>query len=92
MSPINPKATKIEGLTAYPSLGDIPEQVNALSIITPPKITREIVQQAITKGIKHIWMQPGAEDDEAISAALQAGLNVIHGGPCVLVALGFHDG
>jgi hypothetical protein len=36
-------------------------------------------------------MQPGAENPEAIAEAEAAGANVIHGGPCVLVVLGFRE-
>ena len=89
--PLNPKGGTIEGLQAYATIADLPEPIEALSIITKPAITREVVEQAILAGIQQIWMQPGAEDAEAIERAKMAGINVIHGGPCVLVALGFHD-
>jgi uncharacterized protein len=49
------------------------------------------VAQAISLGIKNIWMQPGAESAAAVELAEQAGANVIAGGPCILVALRFHD-
>ena len=37
--PVNPYADEVEGLLCYPSLSAIPEQVHALSIITPPDVT-----------------------------------------------------
>jgi predicted CoA-binding protein len=89
--PINPKATEIEGETAYPDLTCVPEGDVALSVVTPPHITLRVVTEAVKKGTKHIWMQPGAENEEAISLAQKAGVNVIHGGPCVLVALGYKE-
>ena len=89
--PINPNAAEIEGQTAYSSLADLPENIHGLSIITPPAVTQQVVEQAIQEGIKHIWMQPGAESDEAISLAESSGINVIAGGPCILVALQFRD-
>jgi hypothetical protein len=49
--------------------------------------TRQVIQQAIAAGIKNVWMQPGAEDDQASQAAREAGLNVIDDGSCVLVLL-----
>jgi hypothetical protein len=36
-------------------------------------------------------MQPGAESDAAVARAKALGMNVIAGGPCLLVALGFRD-
>ncbi|MBK8794796.1 MAG: CoA-binding protein [Holophaga sp.] len=89
--PINPRATEIEGLKAYPSLETLPKQVTGISVITPPKITEAVVQEAIRAGVKHIWMQPGADSPAAIAAAEAAGLEVIAGGPCLLVVLGYHE-
>ena len=42
-------------------------------------------------GVKHIWLQPGAESEAVYKAAKGAGVDIIAGGPCVLVKLGFHD-
>jgi len=49
------------------------------------------VEQAIRKGIKHVWMQPGAESDKAIADCEAAGINVIADGSCVLVVLGYRE-
>ncbi|MHC4342600.1 MAG: CoA-binding protein, partial [Planctomycetota bacterium] len=46
---------------------------------------------AAEAGITHVWMQPGAESAEAIRKAGELGLNVIAGGACLLVALGFRE-
>ncbi len=89
--PINPRATEIEGLKAYPSLEALPKQVQGISVITPPKITESVVQEAIRAGVKNIWMQPGAENPEAIRMAEAAGLSVIANGPCLLVVLGYQE-
>ena len=89
--PINPKAPEVEGLKAYPSLAALPVEVAAISIITPPPATEQVVREAAAAGVKHVWMQPGAESSEAIRTAEALGLNVIAGGPCLLVVLGYHD-
>ena len=89
--PINPNAPEVEGLNAFPDLAAAGEPIHALSIITPPAITEAVVDQAIEHAIGHIWMQPGAESAPAIARAEAAGLNVIHGGPCLLVVLGYHE-
>jgi len=89
--PINPNATEIEGVTAYADLASVPDTIDAVSIITPPAVTERVVEAAIARGIKHIWMQPGAESQKAIKAAEAAGANVIAGGPCILVALHYRE-
>jgi predicted CoA-binding protein len=90
--PVNPRAPEVEGLKAYPSLAALPEKVPAISVITPPSATEAVVREAHAAGVKHVWMQPGAESDAAVHAAEELGMNVIAGGPCVLVVLGFSEG
>ncbi|MEW4490141.1 CoA-binding protein [Thalassoglobus sp. JC818] len=89
--PVNPNADVVEGLAAFPTLQDLPEPVHGLSIITPPAVTEQIVEDAIQAGIKHIWMQPGAENSASVAAAQEAGINVIAGGPCLLVVMGYRE-
>ena len=91
VTPVNPRADEVEGVAAAKSLADIEGSIHGISVITPPTITENVVQEAIRLNIKNIWMQPGAESDAAVTAAQAAGINVIHSGPCLLVVLGFHD-
>ena len=85
--PLNPAQEEIEGHPAYPSITDLPLVPEALSIITPAEVTRKVVAEAIEAGVKHIWMQPGAEDAQASQAARAAGINVIDDGSCILILL-----
>ena len=89
--PVNPVASEIEALACVPSVRELPDSVESISVITPPQVTEEVVAQAIARGIRNIWMQPGAESSAAVAAAEAAGLNVIADGSCVLVVLGYHD-
>ena len=89
--PINPRATEIEGLKSYPDLASLPAVPHGISIITPPTITEQVVEQAVALGIKHIWMQPGAESAKAIAHARENDVNVVAKGACVLVVLGYHE-
>jgi len=89
--PINARAAEVEGLKAYPSLASLPVPVKAISVITPPAITEQVVQEAAAAGVTHIWMQPGAESNQAIRTAEALGMSVIANGPCLLVVLGYRD-
>ena len=89
--PVHPKETEIEGLACHANLGSVPGPVHGISIITPPKITEAVVEDAAKNGIRHVWMQPGAESPEAIQKAKDLGLSVIAGGPCLLVQLGYRE-
>ena len=89
--PVNPREQQIEGVACAASVLDLPDDVQSLSIITPPQVTERVVEQAIQKGIQHVWMQPGAESARAVAACRAAGINVIADGSCVLVVLGYRE-
>jgi len=88
---VNPRAREVEGQVSYPDLAALPEKVHGASIITPPAVTEQIVEQAAAAGIRHLWMQPGAESPAAIERAAELGLSLIHSGPCILVVQGFRE-
>lgn len=89
--PVNPRAQIIEGITCFADIQSLPAEVKSISVITPPSITEQIVLEAAKKGILHIWMQPGAQSDLAVKRCMDANINVIADGSCILVALGFKD-
>jgi uncharacterized protein len=89
--PVNLGAEEVEELKAYPDLASLPEAVHGVSVITPPQVTESIVEQAGALGIKNIWLQPGAESQRAVARAEELGMNVISGGPCILVVLGYRE-
>ncbi len=89
--PVNPRESAVEGLSCVAKVEDLPAEVTSISVITPPKVTEQVVQAAIQKGIKNIWMQPGAESDRALELCRDAGVNAIGDGSCLLVVLGFRE-
>lgn len=89
--PINPKLSTVMGNPAFANLQSLPEKVVSVSVITPPPVTEKIVADAIASGVKNIWMQPGAQSALGVRLAQEAGLNVIFGGPCILVVMGYHE-
>ena len=88
---VNPSADEVEGLQAYSDLASLPDSVDGVSIVTPPVVTERAVEQAIQLGVKNIWLQPAAESQTAVTHAERAGIDLLAGGPCVLVALGYHE-
>ncbi len=89
--PVHPKEQEIEGVACVPDLASLPEPVHGLSLVTPPPVTEKLVEAAARLGITRLWMQPGAESETAVSRAQELGLEVISGGPCLLVALGYQE-
>jgi predicted CoA-binding protein len=89
--PVNPHEREVEGSACVASVLDLDEDVRSISVITPPPVTERVVDEAIRKGIRNLWMQPGAESERAVAACEAAGINVIADGSCVLVVLGYRE-
>ena len=89
--PVNPNATEVEGQPCVPDLASLPAPVHGVSIITPPHVTERVVEEAAAAGLTRLWLQPGAESPAALRRAEELGLEVIAGGPCLLVVLGFRE-
>lgn len=82
--PVHPKLESLSGERCYPNLKSLPKKVDGVFICTKPTETENIVREAQTLGIKHIWIQQGAESDEAISFCKDNNINLIHG-ECILM-------
>ena len=72
--PVNPKIAEVLGERSYASLDEVPEPVD---IFRRPEHVPAIVEAAIRKGAKTIWMQEGVVHEEAARRAESAGLAVI---------------
>lgn len=75
--PVNPKYETVLGEKSYPSLKDIPEDVDIVDIFRKPEAVGEIVDEAIQKGVKVVWMQEGVINYEAAQKAKDAGIAVV---------------
>jgi predicted CoA-binding protein len=88
--PVHPRETDVEGIPAVKAVSQLPPEAASISVITPPPITEKVVEEAIAKGIRNIWMQPGAESAKAVETCRAHGVNVIGDGSCLLIELGCH--
>ena len=80
---INCAASTVEGQPCYPNLAGLPVKVDGVVAVVPPEQTRRIANEAIKLGIRHIWMQPGAESDTLVQYCEEHELNCI-AGMCLL--------
>lgn len=60
----------------------IPHGVDVVDVFRSPEHVPAVVAEAIAAGAKVVWMQPGAENEEAAATARAAGLTAIVG-PCM---------
>jgi len=84
--PVNPQESAVLGEKAYPSLEAVPEDTEFVVIFRRPACVPEIVESAIRKGAKVIWMQEGIAHEAAAARARAAGLTVIQD-HCILKEL-----
>ncbi len=77
--PVNPGLKELFGEKSYPDVLSIPGPVDVVDIFRNPDAVPEIVEQAIAKKAKVVWMQPGAENMQAAERATDAGLEVLMG-------------
>jgi len=77
--PVNPTIKEALGEKAYASLKDVPGRIDVVQIFRRPEEVPAIVDDAISIGAKVVWMQPGAENEEAAAKAEAAGLKAVVG-------------
>jgi len=75
--PVNPNETEVLGERAYPSVKDVPEQVDIINIFRRPARVPEVIDDALGKGARCIWMQEGVVNHEAARKAEEAGMSVV---------------
>ena len=75
--PVNPMETEILGEKCYPDLESVPEAVDIVDVFRRSEYVPDIVEAAIRKGAKVVWMQEGVIHEEAAHRAEEAGLAVV---------------
>jgi predicted CoA-binding protein len=75
--PVNPNEKSVFGEKTYESLEQVPDPIEIVVIFRRPEYVPEIVETAIRRGAKVIWMQEGVVHEDAARRARQAGLEVI---------------
>ena len=75
--PVNPNLAQALVEKAYASVRDIPDPVEVVQIFRPSEAVPPIVEDAIAKGARVVWMQPGSVHAEAAARAEAAGLQVV---------------
>lgn len=79
MIPVNPILEEVLGQTCYPDLASIPDdiEVDIVDVFRRAEFIPEIVEDAIERGARAVWLQLGISHPEAEQRALEAGLEVI---------------
>jgi hypothetical protein len=75
--PVNPYETEVLGEKAYSTLDDVSEPFEIVDIFRRPEYVPGIVEAAIRRNARVIWMQLGVTNELAADRARAAGLEVV---------------
>ena len=75
--PVNPLEQAVLGERAYATLDDVPESFEIVDIFRRSEYVPEIVEAAIRRNARVIWMQLGVVNETAAARARDAGLEVV---------------
>jgi predicted CoA-binding protein len=91
---INPNASEVEGVKAYPDLASIPATVDGVVIATHPDVSVDIVRQCSKDKVARVWFHrsfgSGSVSPEATRECEERGLHYVVGG-CPLMFCGQVD-
>ena len=77
--PVNPGADEVEGHRAYPSIREVPGELDRISLYLPPRVTDGMIPDIADKGAGEVWFNPGSADAEVLEKAREFGLVVRDG-------------
>lgn len=75
---VNRKGGELGGVKAYSKVSELPLKPGVVDIVVPPPETLKVVAECLEAGIERVWMQPGAESDEAIQFCEDNGLKAVY--------------
>jgi len=77
--PVNPFADEIFGLKSYKSLLEIPEEINVelVDVFRPSEEVKKVIEEAVKRKIKIVWLQEGIYNEEAVKLAKENGIEII---------------
>jgi predicted CoA-binding protein len=77
ITPINPTTDEILGKKCYSSVSEITQSVDVIDVFRPSDQVLSIVQEAIKKKPKVIWLQEGIHNVESEELARQSGIQIV---------------
>jgi acyl-CoA synthetase (NDP forming) len=84
--PVNPNEPLVEGLKSYRAITDIPGPVERASLYVPASVGITLLDGIKQKGVRELFVNPGAGSDTLIAEAERLGLDAIQA--CSIVDIG----
>jgi hypothetical protein len=78
ITPVNPTANEILDKKCYNSVSEITGEIDIVDIFRPSDQVLPVIQEAIKKKPKVIWLQEGIHNSEAEELARKEGIKVVY--------------
>lgn len=88
--PINPNEAEVEGIKTFASVLDVPGPIDLATLYVPPQVGESFMEAMAAKGIREVWVNPGAGSPGVVESARRFGITpVMH---CSIIAIGENPG
>ena len=77
ITPVNPTTDEILGKKCYHHVSEIEEEIDIVDIFRPSDQVLSVIQEAIKKKPKVIWLQEGIHNFEAEELARKEGISIV---------------
>jgi uncharacterized protein len=84
--PIHPKEAEVEGLRCYSSVADLPHRAEWMNLYVLPPAGMLAVAAAPEKGVRHVYVNPGAGSPDLVARIRALGMDPIEA--CSIIAIG----
>ncbi len=75
--PVNPTAERILDKKCFSDVSDVPDQIDIIDVFRPSDQVMSVIENAIKKKPKVIWLQEGIHNEKAEQMAKDAGIDVV---------------
>ena len=75
--PVHPRAETVHGQRGYASLAEVPGEIDVVDVFINSRLAGTVVDDAIARGARAVWLQLGVVDEAAARRAADAGLDVV---------------
>ncbi|HEX2028798.1 MAG TPA: CoA-binding protein [Nitriliruptorales bacterium] len=75
--PVNPHVDQVLGRRAYPSLRDVPGNIDLVDVFRRPEHLPDVAREAAAVGARGLWLQLGLRSEEARRVAEEAGMDIV---------------
>ncbi len=86
--PVHPREKAVEGLPCFPKVEDAPGSSRTMSLYLPAEAGILVVDAAAARGVRDVYINPGAGSPALIEKIRSLGMNPIEA--CSIVAVGKH--